>query len=352
MPYSREWELQWMQLDARRITLELASEDLRALYALLIRTRLIDERFAALRTRGLSTGSPTCRGFEAAQIGCLEPLHIGTDFILPYYRDLGVMVAAGMPSSALLLNQLSRADDPISGGRMRPAQWNSRALNIVSASGLIATQTLHAAGIAFAAKLRGENAVAMTFFGEGATSEGDFHEALNFAALHSLGVIFVCENNGVALSTPQSQQMHTPHVADHAAGFGIPGVVVDGMNLLAVIDAAREACVRARAGQGPTLLEVVIPRVPAPGEASVVNDPILFFRAYLLARGDLTLEYENDLYQAISRELAEAEAMAIAAPPPDAATVAEHLFATSYEATQNTDRSPHYATPDYIREEV
>jgi 2-oxoisovalerate dehydrogenase E1 component alpha subunit len=252
-----------------------------------------------------------------------------------------VMAAIGMPPSALFLNQLGRRDDPISGGRMRPAQWNSRKFNVVSASGLIATQTLHAAGIAFAAKLRGEAAVAITFFGEGATSEGDFHEALNFAGVHQLGVIFVCENNGIALSTPQAQQMRAEHVADRAAGYGMPGVVVDGANVLAVIDAAREAFARARSGQGPTLLEIVVPRLPAEEDTEAsenLRDPVALFRAYLLARGDLTPESDQHLRDEIAARLDDAERKALAAVAPDPATVSENLYADDMTTQPETAR--------------
>lgn len=321
-------ELQWMQLDARRVTLNLTRDDLRRIYRTLLRTRLIDERMASLQARGLSGGSPTCRGHEAAQVGCIEPLHVRHDYILPYYRDLGMMVAIGMTPYTLLLNQLGRHDDPISGGRMRPAQWNSREYNVVSASGLIATQTLHAAGIAFAAKLRGEPAIALTCFGEGATSEGDFHEALNFAGVHQLGVIFLCENNGIALSTPQALQMRAEHVADRAAGYGMPGVVVDGADVLAVIDAAREAFARARSGHGPTLLEIIVPHLtPDDAAPDDMRDPVALMRAYLLKRGDMTLDQDRQLHEFLTYELDEAERAALAAALPDPAGVSEQLFA-------------------------
>ena len=219
---------------------------------------------------------------------------------------------------------------------MRPAQWNSRDFRVVSASGLIATQTLHAAGIAFAAKLRGEAAIALTCFGEGATSEGDFHEALNFAGLHQLGVIFVCENNGIALSTPQSRQMRAEHVADRAASYGMPGVVVDGIDVLAVIDAAREAFTRARNGQGPTLLEIIVPRLPASTDApDRRHDPVLFFQDYVHARGDLTLEADQHLRHTISQELDAAEQLALTSAPPDPTTIHDQLFAVADDATGN-----------------
>jgi 2-oxoisovalerate dehydrogenase E1 component alpha subunit len=324
-----DYEAMWARFDARRSALGLSSEDLREIYRLLVTARLADARLTGLRGRGLVAGGASCFGHEAAQVGCALPIQVGNDYILPYYRDLGVMLTIGVPIRDVLLNYLGRASDPISGGRGRPAQWNSRALKVVSGSGLVATQTLHAAGIAFAARLRGEPSVAVTFFGEGATSEGDFHEALNFAGLHRLGVVFVCENNGIALSTPQSRQMAAQHVADRAAGYGMPGVVVDGSDVLAVLEAAREAFARARSGQGPTLLEVLVPRLK-PGEASdpagAMRDPVALFYEYLVARGELT--DAAPLHRQISDEIEAAEAAALAAPEPDPATIEAHLFAS------------------------
>lgn len=317
----------WAQLDAHRVTLGMTQDEIRRIYLHLLLTRLTDQRLAQLWARGIIPNGPSCRGHEAAQVGCVAPLRIGQDYILPYYRDLGVMLAIGMPPATILLNQLGRGHDPISGGRMRPAQWNDRPLRVVSASGLVGTQTLHAAGIAFAARLRGEPAIAITFFGEGATSEGDFHEALNFAGLHRLGVIFVCENNGIALSTPQARQMPVAYVADRAAAYGMPGVVVDGTNVLAVISAAREAFARARQGHGPTLLEIIVPRYgEATGDADDeqdLSDPVMLFRGYLLARGDLSPELDRRFHRQITGELDEAEREALAVASPDPATAAE-----------------------------
>ncbi|MBA3824491.1 MAG: thiamine pyrophosphate-dependent dehydrogenase E1 component subunit alpha [Ktedonobacterales bacterium] len=319
--------LRWARIDARRLSLDVSREHLLRWYRQMLLARLVDDRLADLRAGGYASGGASCRGHEAAQIGCIAALSIGTDFILPYYRDLAAMLALGMPPRAIFLNQLSRGSDPISNGRMRPAQWNSRALNVISASGLVGTQTLHAAGIAFAARIRGEAAVALTFFGEGATSQGDFHEALNFAGLHHLPVIFVCENNGIALSTPQGTQMPVQHVADRAAAYGMPGVIVDGTDLLAVIATARDAFANARAGKGPTLIEVVVPRLAT--DAPDPRDPVLALRGYLLSRQDLTDAQDERLRADLGIMIDAALQEAVNAPSPDPATVAEHLFSDS-----------------------
>jgi 2-oxoisovalerate dehydrogenase E1 component alpha subunit len=325
--------MRFARIDARRITLDLQPDDLLSLYRQMVRARLVDDMLGELRAQGIASGGASCRGHEAAQVGCMAPLHVGLDYILPYYRDLAAMLAAGMPAEAIFLNQLGRGTDPISGGRMRPAQWNSRALRVVSASGLVATQTLHAAGIAFAAKLRGEGAVALTFFGEGATSEGDFHEALNFASIHHLPVIFVCENNGVALSTPVAAQMNVAHVADRASGYGMPGVIVDGSDVLAVLATARDAFARARAGQGPTLIEIIIPRLAPQAALPDPRDPVENLRVYLFSRGDLAPAADEQMRHDIAASLAEAMRAALAAPAPDPDQVAEDLFAPEAPGT-------------------
>ncbi len=331
--------MRWARTDARRLTLGLQTADLLRIYRQMVLARLVDERLAQLRAQGVTSGGAICRGFEAAQVGCMEPLAIGTDYILPYYRDLAVMLAIGIPPATIFLNQFSRGTDPMSGGRMRPAQWNSRPLRVVSASGLVGTQTLHAAGIAFATKLRQEAAVAITFFGEGATSEGDFHEALNFAGLHQLPVIFVCENNGIALSTPQAAQMAVAHVADRAANYGIPGVLVDGSDTLAVIATAREAFARARRGQGPTLIEILVPRLAPAAETPDPRDPLVVLGRYLLSRGDLTAEVDETLRGELAAQLDVAVRVALDAPLPDPASVGEHLFAPETPPEDQPDRA-------------
>ncbi len=179
----------------------------------------------------------------------------GVDVWVPYYRDLGVVLRAGMTPYEVFLGVFSKAEDPTSGGRQMPAHWGSARLQIVSHSSPIATQVPHAAGIAYAARYRGEDVVVGCWFGEGATSAGDWHEGVNFAAIHRLPVVFVCENNEYAISVPQSKQMVVADVADRAPGYGIPGVVVDGSDVLACYEAMREAHDRARAGEGPTLIE-------------------------------------------------------------------------------------------------
>ena len=225
------------------------------MFRIALMARLIDEAAFRQNRMGRAPFVVPVSGHEGCQIGTAWAMRRGTDIWLPYYRDLAVVLVAGMTPYEVFLGIFSKADDPSSGGRQMPAHWGSRRLGIITGSSPIATQVPHAAGIAYAVKYRQEDAVVATWFGDGATSEGDWHEGLNFAGVHKLPVIFVCENNHYAISVPQSKQMAIQDVAQRAAGYGFPGVVVDGNDVLACYGAMKQAHDRARAGEGPTLIE-------------------------------------------------------------------------------------------------
>jgi 2-oxoisovalerate dehydrogenase E1 component alpha subunit len=225
------------------------------MFRTMVTARLIDEAAFRLNRQGKAPFVVPVSGHEACQVGTAWPLRAGQDIWVPYYRDVAVVLLAGMTPYEIFLGLFAKAEDPSSGGRQMPSHWGSRRLGIVSHSSPIATQVPHAAGIAYAAKLRGEDAVVGCWFGEGATSHGAWHEGLNFAGIHKLPVIFVCENNRYAISVEQSHQMAIDDVADRAPGYGFPGEVVDGNDVLACYAAMKEAVERARSGQGPTLIE-------------------------------------------------------------------------------------------------
>src|SRR6185436_7049676 len=200
-------------------TLGLTPEDLLRMHRHMLMARLIDEASLRQNRMGRAPFVVPVSGHEGCQIGTAS------------------------------------ADDPASGGRQMPSHWGSKRLRIVSHSSPIATQVPHAVGIAYAMRYRGEDAVVGSWFGEGATSEGDWHEGLNFAAIHALPVIFVCENNEYAISVRQDKQMAVRDVSSRAEGYGMPGEVVDGSDVLACYAAMRSARERALAGEGPTLIE-------------------------------------------------------------------------------------------------
>jgi 2-oxoisovalerate dehydrogenase E1 component alpha subunit len=269
----------------------------------------------------------------------------GVDVWLPYYRDGAVVLTAGMTPYEIFLGIFAKADDPSSGGRQMPSHWGHKGLDIISGSSPIATQVPHAAGIAYAIKYRGEDAVVGCWFGDGATSEGDWHEGLNFAGIHRLPVIFVCENNHYAISVPQSKQMAIEDVADRAEGYGFPGVIVDGNDVLACYGAMKQAHERARAGKGPTLIECKTYRFLGHTsddddktyrsreevEEHRSHDPIERFATHLVDAGVTDREALNQLHSEVKAEVEAAIQAAWDAPDPDPATATRHVFAEDDE---------------------
>ena len=320
--------------------LGLSADDVLGMYRALLTTRLLDE--AALRQNRMGRASfvVPVAGHEGCQIGTAWAMRRGTDIWLPYYRDVGVVLVAGMTPYEIFLGVFAKADDPSSGGRQMPSHWGSRRLGIISGSSPIATQVPHAAGIAYAARSRGEGTVVACWFGDGATSEGDWHEGLNFAGVHRLPVIFVCENNHYAISVPQSKQMAVDDVAVRAEGYGFPGVVVDGNDVLACYAAMAEAHERARRGDGPTLIECKTYRyLPHTSEdddktyrpreeveEARHHDPIVLFADYLRGQGVLDDDVGRTIREEVVAEIEAAIAAAWDAPEPDPATLARHVF--------------------------
>jgi 2-oxoisovalerate dehydrogenase E1 component alpha subunit len=241
--------------DTSHEELGLSETDLLDIHRTMLTARLIDEAAFRLNRQGKAPFVVPVSGHEGCQVGTAWALERGRDVWLPYYRDLGVVLVGGMTPYEVFLGLFAKADDPTSGGRQMPAHWRSRRLGIMSHSSPIGTQVPHAAGIAFAVKYRAEDAVVACWFGEGATSEGDWHEGLNFAGIHRLPVIFICENNHYAISVSQSKQMAVEDVASRAHGYGFPGVVVDGNDPIACYATMKTAVERARSGEGPTLIE-------------------------------------------------------------------------------------------------
>jgi 2-oxoisovalerate dehydrogenase E1 component alpha subunit len=327
--------------DAQHEALGLSPDDLLRMLRQMLTARLIDEASLRQNRMGRAPFVVPVSGHEGCQIGTASAMRPGVDVWVPYYRDLGVVLVAGVTPYEVFLGVFSKADDPSSAGRQMPSHWGSRRLGIISHSSPIATQVPHAAGIAYAMRLRGEAAVVGSWFGEGATSEGDWHEGLNFAAIHRLPVIFVCENNKYAISVPQNKQMAVRDVASRAAGYGMPGVVVDGSDALACYAAMVEARQRALAGDGPTLIECktyrYLPHTSDDDDKAYRSreevdehkhrDPIDLFAAYLTGHGLLDDARMQDLYDELKDEVDAAITAAWEAPDPDPKTAMRHVFA-------------------------
>ncbi|HEY3181939.1 MAG TPA: thiamine pyrophosphate-dependent enzyme [Gaiellaceae bacterium] len=250
-------------LDGDSVPDGLTESDLLELYRRMVLLRTYDERSVVYHRQGRIGTYAIFWNHEAIQVGATYPLD-DVDWIFPSYRESAIGLLRGMPAATVL--QWWRGHPS---GWWNPADWNVASICVP-----IGTHVPHAAGLAWGKKLRGDDAVAMAFFGDGATSEGSFHEGVNFAAVMKAPAVFVCNNNGWAISTPVSAQTRAETLADKAAGYGIPGVRVDGLDVLAVWEAARDAVERARSGGGPTFIEAVHYRVAPHATA---DDP----RAYI-----------------------------------------------------------------------
>jgi len=321
--------------------LGLANDDLVEMYRLVALARAVDERMWVLNRAGRIPFVISGQGHEGAQVGIAWAFEKGVDWIAPFYRSIATCLTFGMSARDIMTAQYATANDPSSGGRQMPGHYGSHEHNLVSVSSPVATQLLHAVGIALAAKIRKTGQVAMTSMGEGSSNQGDVHEGLNFAAIHKLPFIFVVENNGYAISVPAAMQVSVANVADRASGYGIPGVVVDGANVLACYRASRDAVARARAGAGPTLIEAKVTRLTAHSSddqqtkyrsaeelaAEKGHDALPRFREQLREAGILTDEIEKRLAAEIKSIVEDATDYAEAQPDPDPAGATRYVYA-------------------------
>lgn len=330
MVATRQPATQRRRADKAVDTAGLSPETLVEMYRIMRLSRTLDDRVWVLMRSGEVALAVTAHGHEALQVASMFALRRGHDWVVPYYRDSAAALALGLTPKQSMLAFFAKAEDSFSGGRQFPNHFSSRELNVLSGSSDIATQIPHAVGIALASKMRGEDSVALTFFGDGATSEGDFHEAMNFAAVLKTPVIFLCENNEYAISVPRRKQMALDDIAVKAAGYGMPGVSVDGRDALAVYRAVKEAADRARAGGGPTLVVANTYRFVAhtsndpdrfyrtPEEVAEErkDDPIIRFSGFLKQHGFLTEAQDQAIIARAAAEVDEATDYARAAADP------------------------------------
>ncbi|GGK19168.1 2-oxoisovalerate dehydrogenase subunit alpha [Caldalkalibacillus thermarum] len=327
--------------EKRHEALGLTAQDVEEMYYTMLLARKIDERMWLLNRAGKIPFVISCQGQEAAQVGAAFALDRSKDYVLPYYRDVGVVIAFGMTARDLMLSGFAKAEDPNSGGRQMPGHFSSKKYRIVTGSSPVTTQVPHAVGIALAGKMEGKDIVAFTSFGEGSSNQGDFHEGLNFAGVHKLPVIFFCENNKYAISVPVSKQIACESVADRAVGYGMPGVKVDGNDPLEVYKVVKEAADRARRGEGPTLIEATTYRLtahssddddrtyrdPQEVEEARKRDPIAKFRNYLLETGTLTEKRVEEIEARVKQEVDEATEYAENAPYADPEYALKYVYA-------------------------
>jgi len=305
---------------------QLSPDDLRRLYRAMLLGRRLDERMLRLQRQGrIGTFAPI-KGQEASQLGSVFTLR-KTDWMVPSFRETAAMLWRGWPIEKILLVFAGYLE----GGQPAPEQHD---LPITIPVG---TQLPHAVGLAYAAQYRGDDAVVMAYCGDGATSEGDFHEALNFAGVWHVPIVFVVQNNQWAISVPLKKQTHSRTLAQKALAYGFPGIQVDGNDVLAVYAASREAVDRARAGGGPTLVECVTYRLGVHTTADDPTkyrseeevqawerkDPLTRFSAYLEKKNLL----EPGLEQQVDEEIARAVEAFEATPPADPLAIFDYAYA-------------------------
>jgi 2-oxoisovalerate dehydrogenase E1 component len=334
-------DLSALHLQDRHTPLGLSGDDVVALWRTILLTRRLDQKIWALNRMGKAPFAVSCQGHEGAQIGSAWALRGGTDVVLPYYRDTGVMVALGMTAREILEAVFAREADPNSGGRQMPNHWGSSRLRVITGSSPIATHIPHAAGIALAAKTRGEDTAVVCYFGDGAASKGDFHEAMNFAGIHGLPLVAICENNGYAISVPMAKESAVENIAEHAHQYRCFGMIVDGNDPLDVYGATLGAVHRARRGEGPSLIECKTYRylshtsddddrtyrTPQEVEAWRKKDPFQRLKQYLIEQRLLTEAQEAELESEVTAEIEEALKSAEASPAPEPAVAFQKVFA-------------------------
>ena len=305
---------------------DIAPDRLKELYRAMLLGRRLDERMVRLQRQGrIGTFAPI-KGQEASQMGSVFALR-RTDWMVPSFRETAAMIWRGWPIEKLLLFFAGYLE----GGQPAPDQHD------LPVAIPVATQLPHAVGLAYAAQYRGDDVVVMAYFGDGATSEGDFHEAMNFAGVWHVPVVFVCQNNQWAISVPLKKQTQARTIAQKALAYGIPGIQVDGNDVLAVYAASQEAVDRARAGEGSTLIECVTYRLGVHTTADDPTkyrseeevrewerkDPLTRFSEYLKGKDLL----DEGLEQEVDEEIAAAVKRFEAYGPPDPLLIFDHVYA-------------------------
>ena len=318
---------------------DLTKDDLKALYRAMVTTRIFDQRGLNLQRQGRIGFFVPAVGQEASQIGvgyAIQP----DDWLFPSYRMHSVALLKGVPPRTMLDQLWGNATD-LSKGRQMPNHFSFRQINWVSISSPIGTQISQAAGAARAAQIKGDGHVTWAFFGDGGTSSNDFHAGMNFAGVWKAPCVFICENNQWAISVPQDRQTASTSFAVKAKAYGMPGIRVDGNDVLAVYQAAKEARERAAAGDGPTLIETVTFRM-GPHSSSddptryqekglreewAKKDPVDRFRAFLKSKRLWAKTWEEAFTKAFQDEVAKAIEGAESTPVPDTGTLFDDVYA-------------------------
>jgi pyruvate dehydrogenase E1 component alpha subunit len=309
---------------------DCSDQDLRVMYRHMVLARLMDRKGLSLQRQGRIGTYAQLEGQEAAQVGSASAIR-REDWMVPSYRDAAAMLVHGVPFAQMFTYLVGSEE----GNRMPE---NVRCLPFAI---VVGAQPLHAVGLALAAKMRHEPAVVLTYFGDGASSEGDVHEAMNVASVFQVPCIFVCQNNQFAISLPRRLQSAGKTLAQRGPAYGMPGVLIDGNDLFAAYAVTKEAVERARAGNGPSMIEAFTYRIGAHTTADdptryrddqEVNewrkkDPIERVRLYLERRGIWTESWEHELRDEAGKEIEAAVEHAEKLPPPDPDDLFRYMFA-------------------------
>ncbi|WP_018886318.1 thiamine pyrophosphate-dependent dehydrogenase E1 component subunit alpha [Paenibacillus massiliensis] len=326
----------------RHEQLGLTDEQAIEMYRFMLLARTFDERNLLLQRAGKINFHVSGIGQEAAQVAAAFALDREHDYFLPYYRDYGFVLSVGMTARELMLSAFAKAEDPNSGGRQMPGHFGSKRLRIVTGSSPVTTQVPHAVGIALAAKMQKKDIVSFVTFGEGSSNQGDFHEGCNFAGVHKLPVIIMCENNQYAISVPVHKQL-SGKVSDRALGYGFPGIRVDGNDAFAIYEAVKEARERAVRGEGPTLIEAMMYRLSPHStsdndlayrtkeevDENWKKDGLLRMKTYLIDAGIWDEQRDQELKTELLQVMKDAIEYADKAPFPQPEDTLLHVYADS-----------------------
>src|SRR3989454_5385613 len=324
----------------RHEALGLSLDDVKGMYRYILMTRMVSERILQLNRMGRTPFGAGTDGHEGAQIGAAWCIQRGKDWTVPYYRDMGVAFVLGFSALDEFRSVLAKETDPNSGGRAVLNMFSSPRDRILSRSVCVGTEFPHAVGLALALKLRKEPQIVFAFGGDGATSPGDFHEAANFASVHKLPVVFVIENNLLAISTRFEKQTAVKDIAEKAAAYAMPGAIADGMDVLDSYEKTRLAADRARAGGGPSVVELKCyryqPHTSDDDDSRYrtkeevdewrAKDPVKGAFAYLLSAGVTEQDLEG-MRSALANEIEKAIAQAESEPDPRPEDAATHVYA-------------------------
>lgn len=320
--------------------LDIPDTDLLQFYETMVRARLLDERISRLQRQGRISFTAQSSGHEGVQVAMMAALQPGVDWFFPYYRDLAALVALGVPMSEVIGQQYGNVADP-NKGRQMPNHPGSGQFRAVTGASVIASQIPPAVGTALASKLRGTDEVTIVTFGDGATSEGDWHAGVNFGAVQKVPALFVCENNRYAISVPFELQTGSPTIAAKGHAYGIPGYHIDGMDFFVSYYLFQQLVAEVRDGSGPAIVDAVVYRygghsssdddtryrTETEAEYWAERDPLIRYRLLLEKRGLWDEDKENALRERLLADIAEAITVAEESAPVPTEWMFDDVFA-------------------------